>query len=143
MHTGLGSISIALGLFSLCVYLKLSVLSLVLLLSFWPIMTWTVGGIHWVYLPEICSDVQFGFISTTHYTGGVVISLSTEYMMKKMTPGGTFMCFSLLTFTNFLLMLKFAKETKGLTDKEKKQLFRTTTVEVLEYKEVELENSLN
>ena len=89
------------------------------------IMNLTVGAIHWVYIPEICSDIQFGFIATVHYLNGIEVSLVSEWMFKYMTPAGTFLFYFTITFTGFFLMIKYVKETRGLSDKEKKQLYKT------------------
>jgi hypothetical protein len=43
----------------------------------------TIAPTHWVYLPEILSDAQFGFVATFHYINGVELSLVTEFMIKK------------------------------------------------------------
>jgi hypothetical protein len=41
-----------------------------------------IGGVHWVYLPEILNDAQFGWVSTVHYSGGIFVAVSTEYLIK-------------------------------------------------------------
>ena len=83
----------------------------------------TMGPVHWIYIPEICNDDQFRFISTIHYLNGVEIALTTEYFMQLIGAKDIFFMFSLITLLGGLFMLKFVKETKGLTDDEKKTLY--------------------
>lgn len=51
------------------------------------------------------------------------ISLTSEYLVDKLKPEGTFLMFSLITFTGVVTFYKVLKETVGLTDKQKKQLY--------------------
>ena len=46
-----------------------------------------------------------------------------------MTPAGTFFYYFSVTFLGFFFMLKYAKETKGLTDCEKKELYKPKAIE--------------
>lgn len=57
----------------------------------------SMGPIHWFYLPEVLTDVQFGFVATTHYMNGVEISLVSEYMLRYMTPAGMFLFYAIVT----------------------------------------------
>ena len=77
----------------------------------------TIGGLLWIYVPEILEDKQLGFVSSFHYLNGVVISIISEPMFKYLRPEGTFMVFSIITFLVFIFILIFVKETKGLTDR--------------------------
>lgn len=70
---------------------------------------------------------------TFHYCQAVEISASTEYLLFKLRPQGTFLFYSMLNFLGFLFFCAFLKETKGLTDKQKKQLYMPE-----EFKEIEL-----
>ena len=78
------------------------------------------GSTHWVYLPEILTDAQFGFVATFHYCNGVELSLVTEYMIKGWKTQGTFLFYSLFTLSGVFWFYYVVKETKGLTDKQKK-----------------------
>lgn len=78
---------------------------------------------HWVYVPEILSDQQLGFVLTFHYMNGVEISLVTEYMIKSMGTDGTFLFYSIVNFIGGVFMFFFIKETFYLTDRQKKSLY--------------------
>ena len=77
----------------------------------------TMAPCHWVYLPEILTDAQFGFVATFHYCNGVELSLVTEYMIKGWKTEGTFLFYSLFTFSGVFWFYYVVKETMGLTDK--------------------------
>ena len=51
----------------------------------------TMNAVHWVYVPEILSDQQWGFVATIHYLNGVELALVSEYMIEYMRPEGTFL----------------------------------------------------
>jgi hypothetical protein len=80
-------------------------------------------AVHWIYLPEVLNDTQFGFIATMHYIGGMEVAIVTEFMVKWWKAEGTFLFLSLITFVGSTFFIFIVKETSGLTDKEKKQLY--------------------
>lgn len=82
-----------------------------------------VGALHWLYLPEFLSDTQFGFVLTCHYSCGILIALSTEWMVKVFSPQGMVLFYGVVTSLGFFYMLLFLKETSGLSDRQKKQLY--------------------
>lgn len=84
----------------------------------------TVGPVHWVYLPEVTSDAQFGFIVTINYLCSMAVSVLTEYMFEYLRPQGTFIVFALLTALGVPFMNFCVKETDGLSEREKRQLYK-------------------
>jgi Na+/H+ antiporter NhaD/arsenite permease-like protein len=86
-------------------------------------MQTTMSALHWIYLPEVLNDTQFGFCATIHYSNAIVLSLATEYMIKYLKPQGTFVYFGMVTVAGSLFFKYIVKETSGLSDKEKKQLY--------------------
>jgi hypothetical protein len=85
---------------------------------------WSVGAVHWYYYAEVLTDRQLGFVAMIHYVGGIILSLTSEYALKILTPYGLFaiLSFTMLFGTVFTQMRM--KETRGLTDREKKHLYR-------------------
>jgi hypothetical protein len=49
--------------------------------------------------------------------------MTTEYLMAWATPAGTFIVFSTITLFGGLFCCIFMKETRGLSDVEKKELY--------------------
>ena len=76
-----------------------------------------------MYVPEILTDQQWGFVATIHYMNGVELSLVTEYMMEYMKLEGTFLFYCIITFAGLFFFIFVVKETSHLTDKQKKQLY--------------------
>ena len=74
-------------------------------------------------IPEILSDIQLGFVTTVHYIGGVEISLVSEWMIDTLKPTGLILFYSIFNVFACLMVIIFMRETKGLTDKEKKELY--------------------
>ena len=81
-----------------------------------------------MYLTEILNDAQFSLAMIASYLGGIEISLVSEYMMKYLKPEGTFLVFSGITFLSIFFYGFVVKETKGLTDVQKKQLYYNDSI---------------
>ena len=58
-----------------------------------------------------------------HYVNGIEISLVTEFMVKKLGPAGVCMYYATVTFLGMFFIIFVVKETQGLTDRQKKQLY--------------------
>jgi SP family facilitated glucose transporter-like MFS transporter 1 len=81
------------------------------------------GPILWIYSAETCRDEAFGFVTLGQFINLFVISMLTEYIVAWLKPHGTFFFFGIMTYIGGLYIFYFVKETKGLTDKEKKNLY--------------------
>ena len=74
----------------------------------------------------MCVDAGIGFALIGLKATNGILSLTTEYLMDSAIH--TYGCFWLFSgFTGFGAIIYgiFMKETKGLTDKEKKELYNT------------------
>ena len=98
----------------------------------------TMGPVHWIYVPEILADMQFGVVTTLHYLNGVEMALTTEFMVDSWGPAGTFFFYGLINFAGFFFIMAFVKETHGLTDKQKKQLYMAEEHKEKENEQLEL-----
>ena len=65
------------------------------------------------------------------YMNGVEISLVSEYMIEYFNPEGFFLFFGLVSFCGYLFIISCMKETEGLTDKEKKELYLPDSIKLL------------
>ena len=83
----------------------------------------TMNAAHWVYVPEILSDQQWGFVATVHYAQGIELSIVSEYMIEYMKPEGTFLFYSFICFLGIFWFVFVVKETQGLSDRQKKTLY--------------------
>lgn len=96
---------------------------MVMIVFFELIQANSIGGLHWIYIPEILTDVQFGFVASFHYFNGVEIAFASEWMIKYLEPDGLFLFYCIITFFGFIFMYFFLKETNGLSDRQKKELY--------------------
>ena len=119
-------------------------LSIITMLLVVVIIQIFLGGTHWVYIPEVLNDAQFGFVLTFHYSNAILISLTLEYMIKYLGVQGTFLYFSFINFLGFCFIWAFLRETKGLSDKEKKELYIPSHLreEIQEPSAVELDETV-
>ena len=107
----------ALGATSVFLYFKNGIASMILMSMFQVTYQTTINPVHWIYLPEVLSDVQWGFVLTVHYLGNVEIALVSEYMFEYWRPEGTFLFYSLITLLGTFFYTYCVKETVGLSDK--------------------------
>ena len=83
-----------------------------------------IGALQWVYIPEVSVDAATGLAVASLYVSLTIISSNFEYMINSgLQVHGTVWIFSSLNFLGFLFCLFFVKETKGLTDLQKKTLY--------------------
>ena len=85
---------------------------------------WSTGSCAWLYVPEITVDSASGFGVGAQFTTLIVISLTFEFMMDSaLQVYGSIWIFAGSSFVGFLFCLFFIRETRGLTDIEKKMLY--------------------
>lgn len=117
------AIAIILALLAYCTYARRGYACMVMIVFFELIQANSIGGLHWIYIPEILTDVQFGFVASFHYFNGVEIAFASEWMIKYLEPDGLFLFYCIITSLGFVFMVFFLKETNGLSDKQKKELY--------------------
>lgn len=111
------AVAIILGLLAYFTYARRGYACMVMIVFFELIQANSIGGLHWIYIPEILTDVQFGFVASFHYFNGVEIAFASEWMIKYLEPDGLFLFYCVITSFGFIFMLCFLKETNGLSDK--------------------------
>jgi len=80
-------------------------------------------SVFWIYQPEVLNDNQLGVTAGSFYIFGIVVSLVQEYMVDSLGVDGTFFLFAFTSFLGIFYLAIFLKESKGLTDREKKELY--------------------
>jgi len=84
----------------------------------------TSGPVAWLYASETCVDAGLGVVIQCLWFTVLVLSLVTEPLMNsKLHPAGVFYLFAIISFIATYYVYKIIKETKGLSDKEKKALY--------------------
>lgn len=78
----------------------------------------------WLYVPEVCVDAGTGLAVASQFVNLTLITLTFEYMINsELEVHGTIWYFSAFSFIGFLFCLFIVKETRGLSDIEKKTLY--------------------
>jgi hypothetical protein len=100
-------------------------LGVVIMMSmFMVVYVITNGPIIWLYVSEIASDAALGFCLFILWTFVLLLSLSTNFLMESfLRPQGVFWIFGAVSLGGAFFNYHFAKETRGLSDKEKKTLY--------------------
>ena len=82
----------------------------------------TSGPCAWAYAAETCSDTALAACVFTLYFWQTLESFTTETMMK-WSPAGTFFIFGSITAFSVICIWLTVGETKGMSEKEKKEIF--------------------
>ena len=104
--------------------------------------TGTTGAIAWVYIPEVCVDAANGFAGAGMFLTTTLISLTFEFMINSILQVyGSIWYFSGLSFIGFIFVFSMVRETRGLTDLQKKSVYtpKRIMVEPIVTKEIQLE----
>ena len=86
-------------------------------------------------------DAASGFCVSAKSLSNIFVSFTFEFMMNSsLQIHGTIWYFSALTFLGFFFCLFFVRETRGLTDLEKKSIYSPKAIEK-DHKSIELHQS--
>jgi hypothetical protein len=117
-HCFMGVFLILVGVFSYNLY---NDAALVMIMLFLITYQMTDGSITYLYVAEVVVDGALGFCFLCLKGTALIISLTTEYIMDSaLHPYGAFWLYGGLTSLGGIMMFIFMRETRGLTDKEKK-----------------------
>ena len=84
----------------------------------------------WLYIPEVTVDAASGFAAGAQFINAVLLTFTFEFMINSpLKLYGSIWIFCALTFFGFIFCLFFVRETRGLTDLQKKTLYSPKTVE--------------
>ena len=103
--------AICLGAITLFIQMDNGYAAIASILAFEVILNATIGPVHWVYLPEILNDTQFGFIATIHYCNAIEIAFTTEWLIDQVTPSGVFLIYTIISSLGFIFMWFYLRET--------------------------------
>ena len=78
----------------------------------------------WVYTAEVCVDSASGLAIAAKYINLTIISLTFEFMINSdLSVHGTIWYFAACNFIGFFFCVLCLRETRGLTDKQKKMVY--------------------
>ena len=122
--------AVFLFLCGLCVLEGWNLPSFVFLCLFIVSFQLSQGSVAWLYIPEVLVDAASGFAAGAQFINLVLISFTFEYMIKSpLEVYGSIWYFGGLTVLGFIFCLFFVRETRGLTDLQKKTLYSPKGVE--------------
>jgi len=91
----------------------------------------------WLYVPEVTIDASTGLAVASQFINMTMVSLTFEFMINSsLEVHGTIWYYSALTFLGCFFCIIFIKETRGLTDLEKKTLYSPKNLEIEEQVEM-------
>ena len=80
-------------------------------------------AVFWIYMPEVLNDNQLGVAATVFYINGILLSAITEYLISLFGVDGVFYIFEISQILALFFIQMRIKDTTGLTDHQKKQLY--------------------
>ena len=96
-----------------------------MVMAFMGAYSWSSGPVAWLYAAETVIDTALGVCLLTLWGTVFVLSIVCPILMdpKSLGPTGMFFIFSGLSVFATIYVIFMIKETKPLTDKQKKLLF--------------------
>mmetsp|Transcript_24370 Transcript_24370/g.32633 ORF Transcript_24370/g.32633 Transcript_24370/m.32633 type:complete len:130 (-) Transcript_24370:70-459(-) len=106
--------------------------SFVMIILFVVAFQFSQGSIAWLYVPEVCVDAGSGIAVASQFINLTIISLTFEFMINSsLKVYGSIWYFSAFCFLGFLFCIFIVRETRGLTDLEKKTIYSPKDVDVV------------
>lgn len=116
--------AVALFFCGLSILEKWNMASFVMIIVFIFCFHFSTGGLAWVYIPEVCVDSATGLAAAGQFLNLILISLTFEFMINSaLKVYGSIWYFSAFTLIGFFFCLVMVRETRGLSDLEKKSLY--------------------
>ena len=109
---------------SICILYEQNFVAVLLIVCFILVFQLSEGPILWIYSAEACHDSAFGFVTLAQFVNLSAVAVSFEYIMAGLSPHGTFFFLGGSSLAGAVFLKFFVKETRGLTDIEKKNLYR-------------------
>ena len=121
-HMALAIIHSAIAVFNIY---NVNIGVIVMMMVFEAAQAWTSGPIAWVYAAETVVDTGLGVVLFTLWFTVLILTFICPILMdpNSVGPTGMFFIFGGFSFLGGIYVIFIMKETKHLTDKEKKILF--------------------
>ena len=116
-HLFMGTVQLCLGI---CVIYEQNLASVILISVFMFTFAVTDGPIMWIYSAEVLQDSAFGYAVQGMFLMNLIITGVTEYILAEVGAQGLFFIFASFTYLGAAFAKIYLKETRGLTDAEKK-----------------------
>jgi len=84
----------------------------------------STGAITWLYCSEVAVDSALGIVGMAGYTATFLVALTVQPMMASgLGQSGTFFIYGVISLLGTVWIYFYLKETAGLNDKQKKELY--------------------
>ena len=91
------------------------------------------GSVAWLYVPEVCVDAATGLAVAGQFINLTIISLTFEFMINSsLQVYGSIWYFSGFCFVGTVFCAIFIRETRGLSDIEKKTVYTSKAIMALD-----------
>ena len=108
-----------------------------MILAFVVSFSTTHGPICWLYVPEVCVGAATGLAIASQFINLTIIAFAFEFMINSsLQVYGTIWYFSGFNLLGFFFFYFFVKETRGLTDLQKKTLYSPVSAVEVEMNQV-------
>lgn len=82
----------------------------------------------WIYSAEVLEDSAFGYAVQGMFLMNLIVVGLTEYVLAQVGAQGLFFIFASFTYLGAIFAKLYLKETMGLTDAEKKSIYRPVSI---------------
>ena len=125
--------SLNLFLCGLSVFKQWNLAAFVFLNLFVSTYGFSLGSITWVYMPEVSVDAGTALAAAGMSISALLVQLTFDIMISSsLEVHGTIWYYSAMNFIGFIFFIIFVKESRGLTDLEKKSLYSPKNIEIEE-----------
>ena len=84
----------------------------------------TIGSTTWFYVSEVAGDIGMGFATSGQFISLIIVYFTNDKLLSSsIGASGIIFYYCIWCFIGALFCYKFVKESKGLTDAEKKSLY--------------------
>ena len=116
--------AVSLALTAISYIMEQDILIIVFLCIFITAFQFSQGPLSWMYAGEVACDTGLGLSVLALYVSLLDKAITMQFIVNsRMGPTGMFFLLGGVTFLGAIFIHVYVKETKGLTDKEKKELY--------------------
>ena len=120
-HVAMGCAHLMIGVFKVT---KMYMALFITILVFIAFFQCSQGPLSFIYTAEVAVDSAIGIVISGQFLCMMMLTFSVPYMIESwMQAEGTFWFYGGLTYVAAVYVYFFIRETKGLTDQQKKELY--------------------
>lgn len=90
----------------------------------------STGPVPFVYISETCTEKGTSLAVFNIWLGAIIVSFITPFLISGLGVQGTFIFYMSIAFAGVFAIGFLVKETRGLTDKQCRELYLKNTLEI-------------